>query len=108
MIKFFLIIFFLVNLSTNILAESNYDQWQETDKSYKDLINEGFEIQGYDTTVIKSDNGFTILLFVTALQKSEEVFECQEYQTLDLNMETISMSLICKKLIQPYKKGIGT
>jgi len=72
------------------------------------LINDGFEIKSYDTTSINSNSGLTILLFITVLQKNKEVFECQEYQTLDKDMNTLDMSLVCRELTQPYQKGIGT
>ena len=102
---FFIIIFFLI--SFNSFAEANTDQWKESKKSYKDLINEGYEIKSYDTSNIKLDGGITILFFVTVLQKNKEVFECQEYQTVDSKMETLDLSLICKELVQPYKAGLG-
>ena len=66
------------------------------------------QIKGYDTTSIKSQGGFTVLFFVTVLQKNKEVYECQEYQTLDIDMQTIDMSIVCRELIQPYNRGIGT
>ena len=47
------------------------------------------------------------MFFVTVLQKNKEVYECQEYQTLDQSMETIDMNFVCRKLVQPYKIGIG-
>ena len=42
------------------------------------------------------------------LIKDNEVYECQEYQTIDKNVETLDMNLICKELVQPYERGIGT
>ena len=42
------------------------------------------------------------------LQNKNQVYECQEYQTLDEQMQTIDMSFICRKLVQPYKTGMGT
>jgi len=38
----FSVFLFLSNLST---ANPNIDQWLESEKSYKDLINEGFEVK---------------------------------------------------------------
>ena len=32
---------FFILLSSIVFANPNSDQWQESDKSYKDLINEG-------------------------------------------------------------------
>jgi len=49
-----------------------------------------------------------ILLFVTVLQKEKEIYECQEYQTIDKQIETFDMQLICKELVQPYERGLGT
>ena len=48
------------------------------------------------------------MFFVTVLQKNKEVYECQEYQTLDQNMQTVELTFICRKLVQPYEKGLGT
>jgi len=42
------------------------------------------------------------------LQNDSEVYECQEYQTLDETMETLDMSLVCRQLVQPYERGVGT
>ena len=104
----FLIVFLLIILSGFVQAQSDIDQWKNSEKTYKELINDGFEIKSYDTTSINSNSGLTILLFITVLQKNKEVFECQEYQTLDENLNTLDMSLICRELTQPYQKGIGT
>lgn len=103
-IIFFVFVFF----SGFVLGDPNSDQWKENKKTYKDLINDGFEIKSYDTLNISTDNGLIILMFVTVLQKNKEVYECQEYQTLDKSMQTLEMSFVCKELVQPYKKGIGT
>ena len=104
----FLIVFLLIILSGFVQAQSDIDQWKNSEKTYKELINDGFEIKSYDTTSINSNSGLTILLFITVLQKNKEVFECQEYQTLDKDMNTLDMSLVCRELTQPYQKGIGT
>ena len=98
-------IFFLSSL---VNANPNTDQWLESEKSYKDLINEGFEVQSYAMNNIETANGLYILLFVTVLQKDNEIYECQEYQTIDKAIETLDMTLICKELVQPYEKGLGT
>ena len=90
------------------IANPNIDQWLESEKSYKDLINEGFEVKSYSISDIEVGNDLTIILFVTVLQKDNEVYECQEYQTIDKNDETLDMNLICKELVQPYERGIGT
>ena len=74
----FPVFLFFSNLST---ANPNIDQWLESEKSYKDLINEGFEVKSYAISDIEVVNDLTIILFVTVLQKDNEVYECQEYQT---------------------------
>ena len=89
-------------------ANPNIDQWLESEKSYKDLINEGFEVKSYAINDIEVGNGLKIILFVTVLQKDQEIYECQEYQTIDESVETLDMNLICKQLVQPYQRGIGT
>jgi hypothetical protein len=104
---FFTSIFFLFFTSISF-ANPNADQWLETDKTYKDLIDEGFEVKSYAMNNIETANGLYILLFVTVLQKDNEIYECQEYQTIDKRIETLDMQLICKELVQPYEKGLGT
>ena len=89
-------------------ANPNTDQWLESDKTYKDLINEGFEVKSYAINDIETANGLYILLFVTVLQKDNEIYECQEYQTIDKMIDTIDMTVICKELVQPYERGLGT
>jgi hypothetical protein len=105
---FFLIITFFLSFSLILNANPNADQWMESDKSYKDLINDGFEVKSYAMNNIETANGLYILLFVTVLQKNNEIYECQEYQTIDKAIETLDMTLICKELVQPYEKGLGT
>ena len=90
------------------LAEADIDQWQDSDKTYSDLVDEGFEVKAYNINTITSEHGFLLMFFVTVLQKDNEVYECQEYQTLDNNMQTIDLDFICRKLVQPYKTGIDT
>ena len=103
-----LAIIFIVFFSTNIFAENILDQWKDSNKTYKDLINEGYEVKSYDTTTIESDRGLIILLFITVLQRKNEIFECQEYQTLDRSMNTLDISMICRELTQPYNLGVKT
>ena len=100
------ITFLLFNSISN--ANPNLDQWRESDKTYKDLINEGFDVKSYAINNIETANGLYILLFVTVLQKDKEIYECQEYQTIDKMIETFDMQLICKQLVQPYERGLGT
>tara|TARA_B100000945_G_C20131703_1_gene479706 strand:- start:62 stop:397 length:336 start_codon:yes stop_codon:yes gene_type:complete len=101
---FGIIIFF----SYSVFGNPNIDQWLDTEKSYKDLINEGYEVKSYSISDIRTNNGLILLLFVTVLQKDKELYECQEYQTIDQNLDTLDMNLICKQLVQPYQKGVGT
>ena len=89
-------------------AEADSDQWKDSEKTYKDLIDEGYKVKAYDSSTIKIDTGLIILFFVTVLQKNTEVFECQEYQTLDSNMKTLDISMICRELTQPYQRGVDT
>lgn len=110
MVKTTLIYFVFVILmiiSKFSFADPNIDQWLETEKTYKDLVNEGYEVKSYSISNIQLDNGM-LILFVTVLQKDEDLFECQEYQTMDQNLDTLDMNLICKQLVQPYQRGIGT
>ena len=101
----FICLFFFINIT---VADPLADQWQDSNKSYKDLIDEGFKVKGYDISTIETNSGLKLLLFVTVLQKDSEVYECQEYQTLDESMETLDMSLFCRKLVQPYQRGVDT
>ena len=41
-------------------------------------------------------------------RSEKELYECQEYQTIDKTIETIDMTLVCKELVQPYERGLGT
>ena len=83
MINKFILIIFLIFFSINVFAENDIDQWTDSKKTYKDLIEEGFEVKAYDTNTIEAEGGITILLFITVLQKQKEINECQENQTLD-------------------------
>ena len=106
--KIFITILFLFFNTTILYAENNIDQWIDSDKTYKDLIEDGFIVKAYDTNTINTEGGLIILLFITVLQKEKEIYECQEYQTLDKSMQTLDMSLVCRELSQPYNRGIGT
>ena len=98
----------VMTFTSLVNANPNTDQWLESEKTYKDLINEGFEVKSYAINNIETANGLYILLFVTVLQKDDELYECQEYQTIDKMIETLDMTLICKELVQPYERGLGT
>ena len=107
-LKFLFIFIFIYSLPLVANANPNADQWIQSDKTYKDLINEGFEVKSYAINNIEAANGLYVLLFVTVLQKNNEIYECQEYQTIDKAIETLDMTLVCKELVQPYEKGLGT
>ena len=104
----YLLITTFLGLASTVLANSNIDQWLDTDKTYKDLIEEGYEVKSYSISNIETSNGLLLILFVTVLQKNNDLYECQEYQTMDQSLETLDMTLICKQLVQPYQRGIGT
>ena len=107
-LKLFLSVILVMTFTSLVNANPNTDQWLESEKTYKDLINEGFEVKSYAINNIETANGLYILLFVTVLQKDNELYECQEYQTIDKMIETLDMTLICKELVQPYERGLGT
>ena len=107
-LKLFLSVIIVMTFTSLVNANPNTDQWLESEKTYKDLINEGFEVKSYAINNIETANGLYILLFVTVLQKDDELYECQEYQTIDKMIETLDMTLICKELVQPYERGLGT
>ena len=106
--KRLILFLFCIFISFPVFAEPDNDQWRDDNKTYYDLIREGFEVKAYDITNIKAQNGYTLMFFVTVLQKNFVVYECQEYQTLDENMQTLDMDFVCRKLVQPYKRGLGT
>ena len=108
MIYKFLFFIFLLFVNSALYAEPDIDQWKDSKKTYKDLIDEGFEVKAYDTSTLKTTNGLILMFFVTVLQKNKEVYECQEYQTVDENLQTLDLSFVCRKITQPYKIGIGT
>ena len=103
--KFLFFIFLFVNSA--LYAESDIDQWKDSKKTYKDLIDEGFEVKAYDTSTLKTETGLILMFFVTVLQKNKEVYECQEYQTVDENLQTLDLSFVCRKITQPYNIGTG-
>ena len=103
----FIFVFFLI-YSSSAYTNPNLDQWLDTEKTYKDLINEGYQVKSYSISDIKINSGLILILFVTVLQKDNDIYECQEYQTMDQNLETLDMNLICKQLVQPYQRGVDT
>ena len=108
MIYKLLFFIFLLFVSFVLYAEPDIDQWEDSEKTYKDLIDDGFEVKAYDTSTLKTNRGLILMFFVTVLQKDKEVYECQEYQTVDENLQTLDLSFVCRKITQPYKIGIGT
>ena len=105
----YVFLFWLVLLfACHAYSEADNDQWQDTGETYVDLINQGFEVKGYDMTNFKDEMGNLYLFFVTVLQKNKIVYECQEYQVFDNTMDTISLTFVCRKLVKPYKKGLKT
>ena len=52
--KFLFLIYKYYLYFSNLNAETNTDQWKDSKKTYKDLIEEGFEIKSYDTNTINS------------------------------------------------------
>ena len=103
-----LVFLFQILLSTSAISNPNLDQWLDSEKTYKDLINDGYEVKSYSISEINTSNGLLLILFVTVLQKDKDLYECQEYQTMDQSLETLDMTLICKQLVQPYQRGVGT
>jgi len=101
-------ILIILNISINVNAEANIDQWEDSEKTYRDLVDDGFEVKAYDTSTIRTNTGLILMFFVTVLQKDKQVYECQEYQTVDENFQTLDLSFICRKVVQPYKIGLGT
>ena len=101
MIYKFLFFIFLLFVNSALYAEPGIDQWKDSKKTYKDLIDEGFEVKAYDTSTLKTESGLILMFFVTVLQKNKEVYECQEYQTVDGNLKTLDLSFVCRKITQP-------
>ena len=102
------IIFCFIFSSNLSLVDPNSDQWKDSEKTYLDLINEGFEVKAYDISNFRDNQGNMYMFFVTVLQKDRKIYECQEYQIFDDTMDTLDLSFICRELVQPYKKGLKT
>ena len=101
-------LFIFIFLSGFVYAEADTDQWKDSEKTYKDLINEGYEVKAYDTTTIKADSGLIILFFVTVLQRERKFLNVKNIKHLDSNMTTLNISMMCRNLTQPYQIGVGT
>ena len=67
------LLFFIFLLFVNFVlyAEPDIDQWEDSEKTYKDLIDDGFEVKAYDTSTLKIDRGLILMFFVTVLQKRQ-------------------------------------
>ena len=100
-----LIIFIFFLTSQSVVAESINDQWEDTDFTYSELIEKGYEVKGYDMTNFNDAVGNMYMFFVTVLQKDKIVFECQEYQVFDDMLNTIDLTFVCRKLVKPFRKG---
>ena len=74
---------FLLLISNNSFSETYMDQWKDTDESYLDLIDKGYQVKAYDMSNFKDKMGNMYMFFVTVLQKDKTVYECQEYQIFD-------------------------
>ena len=97
MTRLFLIYIFIFFYCSFVFADAFTDQWQDSNLTYKDLIDQGFEVKAYDINTITTDVGLILVFFVTVLQKEKDVYECQEYQTFDGNMKTLDMSVVCRQ-----------
>ena len=107
--KIYIILFlFFIFLYNSANADPNNDQWEDTEKTYVELIDEGYEVKSYDMTNFTDITGNMYMFFVTVLQKSTSVYECREYQIFDELMNTLDLSFVCRKLVKPYKKGLKT
>tara|TARA_Y100000590_G_scaffold455400_1_gene603980 strand:- start:4 stop:336 length:333 start_codon:yes stop_codon:yes gene_type:complete len=99
---------FLFTSFNSAIADSDNDQWIDKKQTYYELIQDGYEVKAYDITNFKDSMGNMYMFFVTVLQKSKTVIECQEYQVFDQDMNTISLTFVCRELVKPYRRGIGT
>ena len=43
-----------------VSANPNLDQWLDSEKTYKDLINEGYEVKSYSISDINTSNGLML------------------------------------------------
>ena len=61
--------------SSSILANPNLDQWLESEKTYKDLINDGYEVKSYSINDIEISNGLLLpkglIFFIASTLKKE-------------------------------------
>ena len=52
----------IIFMALSVAAESPIDQWEDSKKTYKDLINDGFQFKAYDSTSIRTDNNLILIL----------------------------------------------
>ena len=52
----FIFVFFLI-YSSSAYTNPNLDQWLDTEKTYKDLISEGYEVKSYSISDIQINSG---------------------------------------------------
>ena len=67
MFKIFYIVLFITLTSFSSNSEENIDQWEDSEKTYRDLIDDGFEVKAYDTNTIQTAAGLVIILFVNTV-----------------------------------------
>ena len=67
-LKLFLSVVILMAFSSVLNANPNTDQWLESEKTYKDLINEGFEVKSYAISDIEVAGGLIIILLLIFLK----------------------------------------
>ena len=48
-----LIVVTLITISSSLFANPNLDQWLDTEKTYKDLIDEGYEVKATLLVIFK-------------------------------------------------------
>ena len=58
-----------ITFSNLVYANPNIDQWLDSEKTYKDLINEGYEVKSYSISNIQTAKWFNATPFVTVLQR---------------------------------------
>ena len=67
LISFIFIIFLFIPQFS--FGNPNLDQWLDTEKTYKDLIDDGYEVKSYSISDIKTANGYFICNCFTKRQR---------------------------------------
>jgi len=65
----FVTFFVLIVFNKNVIANPNADQWQDSNKSYKDLIQEGFEVKAYSMNTIETNSGLQLYYLLQFCKK---------------------------------------